>query len=375
MEIMMKINSNRENLIKGLQTIQAGVSSKTGTIPILQNFLMETEDKGLKIVFTDLEMAVKHHINVDVKTEGSITIPIKKFTEIVQNLGEDSEVNISADDSNRVSINSGKSKFKLSGAPKNDYPVIPDLDETNSFRIPAGLLSSMISSTIFSASTEDDRHFLNGLLWKFEKDRFYMVATDGRRLALSSTDKVKIKKDFKIIVPSKILNELVKFVKTSAIEEKEEITIGLSSNQIGFKINKTVFISRLIEGNFPAYDQIIPKTKEISVEINAQKLTAVTKRAAICSNERSGAVKYTFKKGILVVNSSSQTMDFEDEIEVDYKGKDLQVSFNPKFILDILKAVGDKDVIFDFTTPSTPVMARIPGNEDLVYIVMPLRVQ
>jgi DNA polymerase-3 subunit beta len=371
----MKINTTRENLIKGLQTIQAGVSSKTGTIPILQNFLMETEDKGLKVVFTDLEMAVKHHINVDIKAEGSITIPIKKFMEIVQNLGDATEVNISADDSNRVAINCGKAKFKLSGAPKNDYPVIPDLDETNSFTIPAGLLSSMISSTLFSASTEDDRHFLNGLLWKYENNKFHLVATDGRRLALISTEKVAAKKDFKVIVPSKILNELVKFIKSAAIGEKEEVVIGLSSNQIGFKINKTVFISRLIEGNFPAYDQIIPKSKEVSVELDTAKLTAVTKRAAICSTDRGGAVKYSFRKGLLVVNSSSQTMDFEDEMEADYNGKDLQVSFNPKFVLDILKAVGESRITLDFSSPSTPVTARIKGNDELIYIVMPLRTQ
>ena len=371
----MKINSNRENLIKGLQTIQAGVSAKTGTIPILQNFLMETDEKGLKVVFTDLEMAIKHHINVDIKTAGSITVPMKKFMEIIQNLGNDSDVNISVDDSNRVAINSGKSKIKLSGAPKNDYPVIPDLDETNSFKIPAGLLSSMVGGTIFSASTEDDRHFLNGLLWKHEKDTFYVVATDGRRLALASTGKLKIKKDFKIIVPSKILNELVKFIKAADCEDNDEVMVGLSSNQIGFKIGKTVFISRLIEGNFPAYEQIIPKTTEISVEISSQKLAAVTKRAAICSNERNGAVKYTFKKGMLVVNSSSQTMDFEDELEVDYKGSEFNVSFNPKFMLDILKNTGEKNIILDFNNPATPVKARIPGNDDFTYIVMPLRTQ
>jgi len=372
---MMKINSTRENLIKGLQTLQAGVSAKTGTIPILQNFLMETEDKGLKVVFTDLEMAIKHHINVDVKNAGSITIPMKKFMEIIQNLEEKSDINLSVDDSNRVAINSGRSKFKLSGAPKNDYPVIPDLDETNSFKIPAGILSSMISGTIFSASTEDDRHFLNGLLWKYEKDRFSVVATDGRRLALASTDKVAAKKDFKVIVPSKILNELVKFIKSSAIEDKEEVVVGLSTNQIGFKIAKTVFISRLIEGNFPAYEQIIPKTKETSIEVDVEKLTAVTKRAAICLNERGGAVKYSFKKGLMVITSSSQNMDFEDEIEVAYSGKDFLVSFNPKFVLDILKNVGDGKVILDFNSPSTPVVARIPGNDDFTYIVMPLRTQ
>lgn len=369
----MKINSNRETLIKGIQTIQAGVSSKTGTIPILQNFLMETEDKGVKVVFTDLEMAIKHHIPLEIKGEGSITVPIKKFMEILQNLGEDSAVNIAVDESNRISILSGKARFKLGGTPKNDYPVIPDLDESNSFKVPARLLAEMIGSTIFSASTEDDRHFLNGLLWKYEKDAFSLVATDGRRLAITSTKKVKAKKEFKVIVPSKILGELASYLK--GVKDAEEVTVGLSSNQIGFRIGKTVFISRLVEGNFPAFEQIIPKSHELEILLNADKLMAVTRRAAICCNERSGAVKYTFKKDALVVNSASQSMDFEDELEIDYKGKDFQISFNPKFVLDILKAAGDGDITAEFTSPSTPALLRVKGREDLIYIVMPLRTQ
>lgn len=371
----MKISSNRETLIKGLQTIQAGVSSKTGTIPILQNFLMETEDKGIKVVFTDLEMAIKHHIPLTVKTEGSITVPIKKFMEIIQNIEEEAEVNVSVDESNRITVLSGKSRFKMGGAPKNDYPVIPDLEESDSFKMPARALAEMINSTIFSASTEDERHFLNGLLWKYEKDVFSLVATDGRRLAITTTKKIKVKKDFKVIVPSKILGELSRFIKSVVNDEKEEITVGLSSNQIGFKIGKTVFISRLIEGNFPAYEQIIPKTHDIEININAPSLLGITKRASICSSERSGSVKYTFKNGLLVVNSSSQSMDFEDEIAVDYKGKDFQISFNPKFILDILKVSGEKELSAEFNTPATPAIIRVKGREDLIYIIMPLRTQ
>ena len=371
----MKISSNRETLIKGIQTIQAGVSSKTGTIPILQNFLMETEDKGVKVVFTDLEMAIKHYIPVTVKGEGSITVPIKKFMEIVQNLADDTEVNLSVDESNRISILSGKARFKMGGAPKNDYPVIPDLDESNSFKISAKVLAEMINGTIFSASTEDDRHFLNGLLWKFEKDLFSVVATDGRRLAITSSKKVKAKKDFKVIVPSKILGELARFIKSAGIGDKEDVTVGLSSNQIGFKICKTVFISRLVEGNFPAYEQIIPKTHDILINLNAAALMAVTKRAAICSNERSGSVKYTFKPGALVVNSASASMDFEDEIDIDYKGKEFQISFNPKFIMDILKASGENEIAAEFTSPATPAILRVKGREDTLYIVMPLRTQ
>ena len=369
----MKINSNRENLIRGIQTIQAGVSAKTGTLPILQNFLMETEDQGLRVVFTDLEMAIKHHINVEGKWDGSITVPTKKVLEIIQNLGPDADVNV--DDGNKVSILSGKTRFKISGAPKADYPVIPDLDESNSFKAPASLIADMVSRTLFSIAAEDERHFLNGLLWKYEKGVFSVVATDGRRLAVATSQAVKAKNDFKVIVPSKILGELVKFITAADLGEKEELTVGLSSNQIGFRIAKTVFVSRLIEGNFPAYEQIIPRTRETSVEIDTARLLALTKRASLCSNERSGAVKYTFKKGVLVVNSSSQTMDFEDETDVDYKGKDLQVSFNPKFVMDVLRNIGEAKALMEFNAPSTPALIKPVKGEEFLYIVMPLRAQ
>ena len=329
--------------------------------------------KGVRVSFTDLEMAVKHHIPVSIKTEGSITVPIKKFMEIVQNLGDAAEVNINVDESNRISVLSGKARFKMGGAPKNDYPVIPDMDEHESFTIPAKALAEMIGNTIFSASTEDDRHFLNGLLWKYEKDTFSLVATDGRRLAISTTKKIKAKKDFKVIVPSKILGELARFIKGGA--EKEEVVVGLSANQIGFRVGRTVFISRLIEGNFPAYEQIIPKSHELEVTVDAEALLGLTKRAAVCSNERAGSVKYTFKAGALVATSASQSMDFQDEIPADYKGKDFSISFNPKFIIDILKVSAEKELTAEFTTPSTPALVRPKGREDLLYIVMPLRTQ
>lgn len=369
----MKINSNKENLLKGLQTIQSSVSSKTGTIPILQNFLMETKEKGLKIVFTDLEMAVKHFVKVEVQKEGSITVPMKKFTEIIHALEGDENISISVDNSSKTTITSGKSKFKIGGLPKNDYPVIPDIDETNSFKIPALVLADMVSKTIFSASNEDERHFLNGLLWKSEKGKFSIVATDGRRLAVFNVPNVSVKKDFKIIVPSKILLELVKFVNSSDFKEKDEITIGLSSNQIGFKAKKTVFVSRLIEGNFPAYEQIIPKAPEISVDIDTQKLANITKRAVICSNERNGTVKYEFKKDVLIVKSSSQNMDFEDEIDIKHGEKEFNISFNPRYITDVLKNVGDKTISLKFTTSSTPVIIEPSRDKNLLYIVMPLR--
>jgi len=370
----MKITSNKESLIKGIQVIQSAVTSKAGALPVLQNFLIETDENGLKLVSTDLEMAIKHFIKVDIKNDGSVTIPMKKFVDVVQNLDKE-EVNIFVDEASKIAINSGKAKIKIGGLPKSDYPLIPDIEEKDSFKIKALDIMNMIEKTVFSSAADDERHFLNGLLWKNEKGVFSIVATDGRRLAVTWKEGLKIKKDFKVIIPSKIMNELVKFIKTNVKDEKEEMTVGLSTNQVGFKFGKTVFISRLIEGNFPAYEQIIPKTTEFKAEVNAEKLLAATKRAAICSNDRGGAVKYTLKKNVLIVNASSQTMDFEDELDMDFSGKEFQISYNPKFITDILKNVGSKKVTFEFTGPATPSIVKSAADAELLYIVMPLRAQ
>jgi len=372
----MKISTSKENLVKGIQTIQAGMSSKTGTMPILNNFLLETAENEITVVFTDLEMAVKHVIPVTVKEAGSITIPLKKFMEFIQNLGNTPELNVSSDDvTNKITVNSGKTRFSLSGSPKNEYPQIPDLNETNSFKLPALAVGEMINSVLFSASKEEDRHFLNGLLWKFEGGTLSMVGTDGRRLSINTLKTDAISKDFKVIVPLKVLQEVSRYIKSLSSDSKEELYVGLASNQIGFKIGKTQFISRLLEGTFPSYEQIIPTDSQIKVSVKAGELLAVTKRAAICSNDRAGSVRYTFKKGMLIINSQSQNMDFEDELPSDYAGEeDFQISFNPKFILDILNTVGEVNITAQFKAPNMPAMFTLEGKDMPVYIVMPLRV-
>jgi len=370
----MKIYSTKENLIKGIQVIQSAINSKAGALPVLQNFLAETTKEGLKVIATDLEIAIKHLINVDIKSDGSVTIPMKKFMEVIQNL-DNEDVNLSVDESSRIIINSGKTKIKIGGMPKSDYPLIPDIEEKDLFKLKVFDVMDMIEKTIFSCAYDDERHFLNGLLWKNEKGILSVVATDGRRLALYQKENIKIKKDFKVIIPSKVMNEIAKFIKNNISDKKEEITIGLSTNQIGFKIKDTVFISRLIEGNFPAYEQIIPKTTESKLIVNSGKLLSATKRAAICSNDRTGSVKYDIRKNVMIVSASSQGMEGEDEFEVEFNKDNFQIVYNPKFILDILKNNTSENIIFEFTGSNTPTLIKIPDNKEILYIVMPLRMQ
>ena len=369
----MKITTSKEKFVKEIQTIQSGMNVKNGTLPILQNLLIETESDGVRIVFTDLEMAVRHFIPLTVVEPGSVTVPIKKFMEIMTNLRSD-EVTLSSDEAFRVTIQSGKSRVKIGGTGKDEYPAIPEIDSAHSFPVPALKVSEMINATLFSASTEseDSRQFLNGLLWKYKEGIFSMVATDGRRLAVKSTASVKSGQEFSVIVPPKILNEINKYIKSAGIKEDAVMQVSISSNQIGFVLGRTSFLSRLTEGSYPAYEQIIPQSNEVEVLVDSGALLSVTKSASVCTSDR-GKVQYTFRKGVAVVNSSSQNMDFEDEIPVTYEGEDFQVSFNPAFIMDILRNIPAGQVVCQFKTATTPALFKTQAEETPLYIVMPLR--
>jgi len=368
----MKINSTKENLMESLQIIQASVSPRT-TLPILHNLLIEADSSKLKMVRTDLEMATTHYISAEVEEPGSITVPAKEFAEILHTLSEDHEVTIKTDPSNKVYIQSGKSKFWVMGTPKDEYPLIPDIGKTETFKIPAEVLQKMIFKTIFAASTQETRYVLNGTLWVSAKDKLEMVATDGRRLAVTKYSPIPGMKEFKIIVPTKILQEILRFLGINKPEKEETMLIGISSNQIGFQMRQTTFISRLIEGNFPNYEQVIPSKKDISFEAPAKELMAVTRRAALCTNDRGGAVKYQMKNGVLFVSAASQKMEFNDEISTGYKGQDFQTSFNPQYVIDVLKNMGTDVAVFGLTTAVNPVLIEPVGDKDCKYIIMPVR--
>jgi DNA polymerase-3 subunit beta len=333
---------------------------------------MEAADSKIKIVRTDLEMATTHFINAEVAEPGSITIPAKEFTDILHLLPGDTEISIHTDSNNKVHIICGKSKFWLAGAPKEEYPLIPDMGKSDMIELPATLIQDMVQKTIFAASTQETRYVLNGILWISGKDGFEMVATDGRRLAFARAKGIKTGKEFKIIVPTKILHEILRFLGINKPEEKETVSIGITTNQIGFQMRQTTLISRLIEGNFPNYEQVIPNKKDVSYELEVSPLLEVTRRAALCAGDR-GSVKYQMKSGVFVVTATSPKMEFQDEIKTDYTGADFFVSFNPQYIIDVLKIISTSKVAVGMTNALNPVVLEPSGGADSKYVVMPVR--
>ncbi|MBI5242047.1 MAG: DNA polymerase III subunit beta [Elusimicrobia bacterium] len=367
----MKINCRTEELSSGVQTIQSALSQRT-TLPILLNFLMETENSKLKLVSTDLQMGVKHYIKAEIEKEGSITIPAKKFSDILHTLPEGQEVLIAIDPEGKVHLQCGRSRFLIIGAPKSEYPVLPEFSREEAFELPSETLCDMVRKTIFAASTDETRYMLNGIFFAASQGSLNMVATDGRRLAAVKQKTPTITKDFRVIVPTKILQELLRLVGHG--KENSGILVAITENQIGFQSQTTTMISRLVEGSFPNYEQVIPSKRDFQVSFNTKDLLLITRQAALACPERGGSVKFTLKKGSLHIAAASQTLQFEDDIPADYKGDDFTIAFNPEYVVDGLKAVGTEKVVLSLTNPINPVLFEPEGREDYKYVIMPMRV-
>jgi DNA polymerase-3 subunit beta len=368
----MKINITKESFLEGLQIIQAGLSGRT-TLPILYNFLMEAEDNNIRLTRTDMEMATIHNIKAEILEEGSITVPLKDFSDILKNLPSNKEINLETDSDNKLHVKSGKSKFWVIGTPKSEYPIVPEIEKDETFKVKAKELKEMIENTIFSSSTQETRYVLNGLLWVNKPEKFEVVATDGRRLALASSIGLDGAKEFEIIVPSKILNEVLKLVNIAKPSDEDIMEVNVSSNQISFNMKYTTFISRLIEGKFPNYEQVVPSKKNIVFKVNTKELLSSTKRAALCASDLGGTVKYTLGNNSISITANSSKMDFSDEIKIDYDSEEFNTSFNPQYLIDVLKMISSENVIFSFANASQPVLVEPEENQRYKYVIMPVR--
>ncbi len=371
----MKINISKEDLSLGVHVIQSALSSRT-TLPILLNFLIETEDNKVKVISTDLEIGVKHYIKAEIEADGSITIPAKKFSDILHSLPESQDIELTVDAGGKILLKCGRSRFGIIGSPKSEYPILPKFNKAISFELPVGVVVGMIKKTIFAASSDETRHVLNGVFWAAKNGLLEMVSTDGRRLAVCAKKIISKDQEFSVIVPTKVLSEILRLVTLLAIKEnnEEKILIAVTENQITFQLKETTVLSRLVGGAFPNYDQVIPTKREIVFKVSTKDLLAVTKRAALCAVDRGGSVKYGLKTGALHVSSSSQNNEFNEDISVDYGGEEFSVAFNPQFVIDALNHIDTDTVTVAMTSPVNPALFEPAGGEgEYKFVVMPMR--
>ncbi len=368
----MKIHTTKDNLLKGIQIVQNAVSSKN-TLPILSHILIEAKKNEIRLTATDLEIGISMKVDGEVIEEGSFTVPARKFSEIVKELPSEASIHISLKKGQSVNIEAGKSYFRLMGLSREDFPQLPEVPSGaksgDSVKIPQKKMKSMIQLTSFAMSHDETRYILNGILFSFKDKSLKLVATDGRRLAIIQKDMPELgslKKD--VIIPMKTIQEL-----NRNLGEEGDVVFYFKENQALVNLGPIHITSRLIEGEYPNYEQVIPKKTKEEVSLNTQDFLQATRRASILTSQDSQSVKINIIKDRMIITKSTPELgEAREELEVDYKGGEFVIGFNPSFLIDMLKNVQEENVSFSFVDPEKP--AVIKCGDDYTYIVLPMQV-
>src|SRR5262249_54277787 len=371
----MEIVVRKNDLLRELQLFQ-GIVERKNTIPILANVLMEAKGDKVGFLATDLEVGLRSKCEATVTKGGSLTLPAKKFYEIVKSLPE-TDIRI-AEDKGGVKIAADRFDSRMQTLPREDFPTLPDASTAPTASLSRSALKEMVGKTQFAITGEDTRYFLNGALFVLKPDSMSLVATDGHRLALVTTvrDGKKEKKDEsenKAILPKKTLGELGRLL----MEGDGDIAYERGENHLFFNVGDRLLISRMIDGQFPAYERVIPKGNDKHIEFERDRLTNAVKRVALLSNERSRAVKFQIDKGKVDVTSSSPDVgEAKETLPVEYNGGSMTICFNAQYVLDFLSVVTTDVVSLDLKDEVSQAVMRPVGAEgyDYTYVIMPMRV-
>jgi DNA polymerase-3 subunit beta len=367
----MRFTISREKLQEALAAVTASIPAKT-TLPVLANILVETTERGIRLSGTDLDIAVSTEVAADIETTGAITIPAKKLSEIARELPP-SLVKIAAVGEQRITLDCGRSHFKILGLPRDEFPSFPIVRFDQSWRIRSGDLQKLILHTSFAVSTEESRPILNGVLWELKPESMRMVATNGHRLAKME---VPIKSSgapaADLIIPPKALEQIRRLFPAD-----EELEIARGDNHLGFRSPFTSVFTRLIEGPYPNYEQVIPKDNDRVAIADKIALTSALKRMSVIASDQTHRIRLSFNSGML--RFSVQTPDLgeaTDELAVRYMGDQLDIGFNASYLLEILRYIPTEEVKLTFKAPERAAILEPEGwNDSATYLclVMPLR--
>jgi DNA polymerase-3 subunit beta len=368
----MIIKTTREMLLVPLMQIN-GVVERRQTLPILANVLIQCQSDQITLTATDLEVEIQTTMPAECSEAFEITLPARKLFDICKALPEGLNVTLEIE-KERALLKSGRGRYTLGILPATEYPAIESHESEYEIIIPENQLKHLIEKTSFAMAQQDVRYYLNGLLLEFTQERVRAVATDGHRLALCdvSVQMEKIEHQ-KIILPRKAVLELGRMLADSDVPEP--IAISLSTNHIRFQRGNTVFTSKLIDGNFPDYERVIPAPGGVVMEVQTELLKQALQRAAILSNEKFRGIRFSFSENRLDLTASNQEHDeAKESLEVAYEGEEMSIGFNVGYVLDVLNIIETKEVQFVVTDPGSSSVVTNKDRDDCLYVVMPMRI-
>lgn len=367
----MKFSVQKEHLEHELQFLQ-GIAEKKKTIPILSNILISAKGDHLELAATDLEVSLTTRCAAVVGEEGGITVSSKKLFEVVRSLPP-GDIQMSSETGEWLELRAGDAFFRLVGLPVADFPEVPGHDFTDGTEIPHGLFKEMINRTLFAVTKEDVRYSLNGALLEIGGGKVRMVATDAHRLALVEKDDAELgtQAEVRAIIPKKALGEI------RDLGDSETMLFAQDEHHLFFQIEHRVLAARIIEGQFPAYEKVVPKENPLVVEFEAEAMSNAIRRVSLLASERSRAVKFSFAEGTATISSSNPEMgEARESLPVQYGGDELTISFNAQYVLDFLGVVaGEKVNILLKDDSSQGMLVPAEGDSELAYkyVIMPMR--
>ena len=362
----MKFQIDKDVFQEALNQVQHVVSTRT-TLPILSNVLIEADELGLQLSTTDLDVTITKRIAANITETGATTLPVRRLASIVRELPT-SEITFEESD-DAATVRSGPSFFKMLGLPAGEFPAIGEFGEAKDFTIDQKLLKEALRKTSYAISTDETRYVLNGVNCLIGEGMLTLVATDGRRLAMVEQDlEFPAGNETAVIIPTKAVNELQRL-----LDDSGELKVALTDSQAGFELNDSNLITKLIEGNYPNFRQVIPGNANHRVTVDRETLHSAVKRVSLLANEKTNSIKFTFEDHRLAISSNSPEIgEAEEVIDVRYDGPKIVVAFNPEFVMAPLRNLDQDEVFIDLIDESSPGVIKI--DEPFLYVIMPMRV-
>ena len=370
----MNFICEKETIIKAINSVINGVASKT-TMPILEGILIQTNDNEIKLTSYDLEIGIEYIINATVKEQGNTVVNATMFSEIIRKL-PNKEIQISVKDNNLLEISCEGSLYKLATMNPDEFPELPRISIENSVEVEQNILKNMIRKTIFAVSTEENRPIFTGCLFEIVDNKLNVVAVDGYRLAIKSSNINEKTNNFSSVIPGKTLNEVNKIMSDSF----DTVKIGIAKNQALFEMENCKIVTRLLDGEFLKYANAIPNSWETRVKVNKNEIQNCFERISLISSssiekEKKYPVKIDIEIGKITISCANQMGDAKEEIIAETEGKELQIGFNPRFFLDALKAIDDEEVYIEFGTNRSPAIIKSVEDGDYTYMILPIKMK
>jgi len=365
----MHIKCQKDELLNGVNTVLKAVSTRT-TLPILQCILLDAHENSFKLIGNDLELGIESDLKATILVQGNVAIDARMFSEIVKKL-PDSEVEIIVDDHHLMTIRCDKSEFLIPGQAGNEFIQLPQITKNRPLLIKQSTLKTMIHQTIFSIAIEEIRPILTGELFEIKSNKLNLVSVDGYRVSIRQTMLNDSFPDTSVVIPGKTLSEIQKILNS---DEESEVAIFFTDRHILFEMNESIIVSRLLEGDFPKYDQIFSSDYETLIKIDRKNMLQSIERSALIAREsKKSPIKFQIRDTILTISSNTDLGKVHEEIDIHREGKELDIAFNPRYLIDALKVIEDDEIQLTFTTSLNPCIIKDANDDTYKYLVLPIR--